>query len=120
MFLAQPRLGCKRSKMRVYNPNLEERAFLYQEAQDLAPLVKDFGSLSILVEAIQDKSASGSAENRYRVTFLVAPESMGIQIQAETDNLFSATIAAKEEAQRQLNAIINALDLSHPPNGVLH
>jgi ribosome-associated translation inhibitor RaiA len=98
--------------MRVYNPSLEERAFLYQEAQDLAPLVKELGSLSILVEE--------EAKSGYRVTFLVAPESMGLQIHAENDNLFAATIAAKEEAQRQLNALINALNGTQATAQVLH
>lgn len=93
--------------MKIYNPSAEERAFLYQEAQDLAPFVRELGSLSIMVE---ENEAHNDDENRYRVTFLVAPESMGIQIQAEEDNLFAATIAAKEEAQRQLNALVNALD----------
>lgn len=97
--------------MKIYNPNNEERAFLYQEAQDLAPLVRDLGSLSIMVES--------EAENGYRVTFLVAPESMGIQIHAENDNLFAATIAAKEEAQRQLNSLINALNAPRPAE-ILH
>lgn len=98
--------------MKIYNPNTEERAFLYQEAQDLAPLVKDLGSLSIMVES--------EAENGYRVTFLVAPESMGIQIHAENDNLFVATIAAKEEAQRQLNSLINALSGPRTGSEILH
>ncbi len=100
--------------MKIYNPSLEERAFLYQEAQDLAPLVKDLGSLSIMVEQ-EDES-----ENRYRVTFVVAPESMGIQIHAEEDDLFSATIAAKEEAQRQLNALVNALEPQYGVPTILH
>lgn len=99
--------------MKIYNPSLEERAFLYQEAQDLAPLVRDLGSLSIMVE-------SSDAENGYRVTFVVAPESMGLEIQAEDDNLWSATIAAKEEAQRQLNALVNALDAVRPETETLH
>lgn len=105
--------------MRVYNPSAEERAFLYQEAQDLAPLVKDLGSLSVLVEEMEEKS-SASAENRYRVTFLVAPESMGLQVQAENPNLFAATIQAKEETQRQLNALINALNPLIDPSVPLH
>lgn len=98
--------------MKVYNPTTEERAFLYQEAQDLAPLVRELGSLSIMVES--------EAENGYRVTFLVAPESMGLQIQAENDNLFAATIAAKEEAQRQLNTLVNALNGPRPSSEILH
>lgn len=98
--------------MKVYNPNQEERAFLYQEAQDLAPLVKELGSLSILVE--------NEAQSGFRVTFLVAPESMGLQIHAEDDNLFEAVILAKEEAQRQLNTLINALNGPQATAHVLH
>ena len=103
--------------MAVYNPNLEERAFIYQEAQDLAPLVKDIGSLSIVVE---ENPAAEQKPARYRVTFVVAPETMGLKIHAETDNIFSATIAAKEEAHRQLNALVNALDTPTPTVGILH
>lgn len=99
--------------MKIYNPTQEERAFLYQEAQDLAPLVKDIGSLSVMVE-------ENGPQKGYRVTFLVAPESMGLQVQAESDNIFQATIDAKEEAQRQLNALINALSTPRPPSEVLH
>ncbi len=106
--------------MRIYNPSLEERAFLYQEAQDLAPLVKDLGSLSIMVEESGQDATEALSENRYRVTFVVAPESMGLQIHAEENNLFSATIAAKEEAQRQLNALVNALDPSNGAPSYLH
>ncbi len=107
--------------MKIYNPNLEERAFLYQEAQDLAPLVKDLGSLSIMVEQTSTGGRELEAsENRYRVTFVVAPESMAIQIHAEEDDLFSATIAAKEEAQRQLNALVNALDPQSGNPTILH
>lgn len=107
--------------MKIYNPNLEERAFLYQEAQDLAPLVKDLGSLSIMVEQTLGKEDEpAQSENRYRVTFVVAPESVGMEIQAEEEDLFSATIAAKEEAQRQLNALVNALDPQTAVPSILH
>ncbi len=105
--------------MKIYNPSLEERAFLYQEAQDLAPLVKELGSLSIMVEEFKALTPETDAQNGYRVTFLVAPETMGLQIHAENNNLFAATIAAKEEAQRQLNALVNALG-GKPPAELLH
>ena len=105
--------------MKIYNPSLEERAFLYQEAQDLAPLVKNLGTLSVLVEEMGEVSAI-STENRYRVTFLVAPESMALQIQAESPNLFAATIKARQETQRQLNALVNALNPQEGPLVPLH
>lgn len=99
--------------MKIYNPSLEERAFLYQEAQDLAPLVKDIGSLSVMVEQNEPK-------NGYRVTFLVAPESMGLQIHADASDLFQATMDAKKETQRQLNALINALPTARSASDLLH
>ena len=91
--------------MTIYNPNREERAFLYQEAQDLEALMKDLGSLTVMVEEV----APSSAKNRFRVTFVVAPESVAMRVQATDKNLFEAAMAAKEEAARQLNAIVNAM-----------
>ena len=95
--------------MKVYTPNREERAFLYQEAQDLEPLMKNLGSLSVLIEETAQKGRKGAVESRYRVTFVVAPESVGMKVQASHDNLFAATISAKTETLRQLNAIVNAM-----------
>lgn len=92
--------------MRIYSPNREERAFLYQEAQDLEALMKELGSLSVMVEETVSKKRHIS---RFRVTFVLAPESVGMTVQATDKNIFDATIAAKEEAQRQLNAIVNSL-----------
>ena len=110
--------------MKIYNPNIEERAFLYKEAQALAPLIKDFGSLSVLVEELTPKEGH-KAENRYRVTFVVAPESVGMQVQAENANLYDATIAAKEEAEKQLSFLMNALasednSLPNIPKDLMH
>jgi hypothetical protein len=93
--------------MKIYTPNREERAFLYQEAQDLEPLMKDLGSLSVMVEETAVKK--GRSRSKYRVTFVLAPESVGMKVQATDRNIFDATIAAKEEAQRQLNAIVNSM-----------
>lgn len=92
--------------MKIYNPSLEERAFLIQEAQALEPLVKNLGSLSVLIEQVQP---SKKEDPFFRVTFLVAPESVGMRVQASDSNLFAATISAKDETLRQLNALVNAL-----------
>jgi hypothetical protein len=94
--------------MTIYNPSREERAFLYQEAQDLEPLMKDLGSLTVMVEEVVP-SDTVKKKNRYRVTFVVAPESVAMRVQATDTNLFEAAMAAKEEAARQLNAIVNSM-----------
>ncbi|HMN69812.1 MAG TPA: hypothetical protein PKC28_14810 [Bdellovibrionales bacterium] len=87
--------------MKIYNPNLEERAFLYQEAQDLETLMRNLGSLSVMVEE--------TLHHRYRVTFVVAPETVAMRVRAVDDNLYDATIAARVETQKQLNLIVNSL-----------
>jgi len=86
--------------MKLYMPNAEERAFLFQEAQALEGLMKEIGSLRVVVETAEPKT-------RYRVTFVVAPESVGMRVQATAQDLYQAAIAAKEETERQLNAIVN-------------
>ena len=114
--------------MKIYNPNREERAFIYQEAQDLEGLVKNLGSLSVMVEEVAVHAPKVSRTSDYRVTFMVAPESVGMRVQAVDTNLFDATIAAKTETVRQLNAIVNSMprqaaaDLSRVrvPTGDLH
>ena len=94
--------------MKIYNPNREERAFLYQEAQDLEILVKDLGSLSVMVEELAARPVKSAAHD-YRVTFMVAPETFGMRVQAVDDNLFDAAIAAKKETLKRLNALVNAM-----------
>lgn len=100
--------------MKIYSPNREERAFLYQEAQELASLMKDLGSLSVMVEEMQNKRRNDIS---YRVTFVLAPESVGMKVQATDGNFFEAAIAARNEAQRQLNAIVNSLPQEMAPGG---
>ncbi len=104
--------------MKLYTPNREERAFLYQEANDLEPLMRDLGSLTVLVEEMPGQSAK-RPQCKYRVTFVLAPESFGMRVQAVDGSLIEAAIAAKTEAQRQLNAIVNSLprDLNLDPGG---
>lgn len=102
--------------MSVYNPTVEERAFLYQEAQDLEPLMKDLGSLSVMVEEMNPQEKGRRPLNRFRVTFMVAPESVGMRVQAVDSNLYDAAIAAKSEALKQLNAIVNSLPRQTPKN----
>jgi hypothetical protein len=103
--------------MKIYTPNREERAFLYQEAQDLEALMKDLGSLSVMVEETALKKGRKCHRSKFRVTFVLAPESVGMKVQATDRNIFDATIAAKEEAQRQLNAIVNSMPRPIDPNG---
>jgi hypothetical protein len=91
--------------MSTYFPNAEERAFLFQEAQTLESLLKELGSLNVVVEEVPSKREGRSP--KYRVTFVVAPESMGMRVQATAADVYEAAIAAREETARQLSMIVN-------------
>ncbi len=72
--------------------------------------MKDLGSLTVMVEEVDPAGKSASKrKNKYRVTFVVAPESVAMRVQATDANLFEAAMAAKEETLRQLNAIVNSM-----------
>lgn len=97
--------------MKVYSPDPEERAFLYQEAQALEPLVKDLSSLTVVVEEFPQIKAGKARKGQglFRVSFVLGPEAGGMRIQATDQNIYKATMAAKNEAEKQLNALVNAL-----------
>ena len=86
--------------MKIYNPSREERAFLYQEAQDLEALTKNLGSLSVVVEERADD---------FRVTFMVAPETLYLRVTATEANMYHAAVSGKTEAVGRLSALVNAL-----------
>ena len=89
----------------TFEPNAEERAFLYQQVQDLEPLASQFGSISVLVEQSHPKDAPKDLS--YAVTFVVAPESMEFKIRGEGKNLYETCMAAKNETMNRLSQLIN-------------
>lgn len=96
--------------MKLYQPNQDEKAFLYQQAFELESLVKDLGSLSVMVEEMGNKT-----RHKFVVTFVVAPEAMQFRVRAMGDTLVEATMAAREKAQKQLSALMNVM----PANEVI-
>lgn len=88
-----------------FEPTLEERAFLYQQVQELEPIASQFGSLSVLVE--QSYPQEDPEDISYAVTFVVAPESMNFKVTGSGKNLFETCIVAKQETQARLNQLIN-------------
>lgn len=95
--------------MKIYSPNIEERAFLYQEVQVIEPMIKDMGTMTIMVEEAEHKEDKKKLDAKFRVTMMLLPESMKMEIKTESSNLYDAVIAAREEAVRKLSAVLNAM-----------
>jgi len=88
-----------------FEPSLEEKAFLFQQVQELEAVATQFGSLTILVE--ERHPDNDPSDLSYEVTFVVAPENLDFRIQATGKNLYSTCMAAKEEAKARLSQLIN-------------
>ncbi len=88
-----------------FEPSGEERAFLYQQVQDIEPIAGQFGSISVLVE--QSHPTTDPSDLTYAVTFVVAPENMEFKIRGEGKNLYETCMLAKNEAILRLNQLIN-------------
>jgi hypothetical protein len=88
-----------------FEPNGEERAFLYQQVQDLESIASQFGSLSVLVE--QSYPQDQPENVTYAVTFVVAPENMEFKVRGEGKNLFETCMVAKNETKAKLSELIN-------------
>jgi hypothetical protein len=89
----------------AFEPENEVKAFIYQQVQDLESLMKDLGSLAVYIE--KEDGQGESPYEKFAVTYVLAPESVNLQIRSESSDIFEACRAGKEEAQRKLNSLIN-------------
>ena len=90
---------------KLIEPSGEEKAFVYQQALELSPLLAK-GPIAVILEKNQKKETS----LKYSVTFILAPEILNIKIQSEGDNLFDVCINAKNKAKHAIKQLINQAD----------
>lgn len=90
----------------AFEPENEVKAFIYQQVQDLEALIQGVGSLAVLVE--KESSKDKPDDESFAVTFVVAPESLNLQIRSESKDIFEATRTAKEAVRSKLNSFLNA------------
>ena len=81
---------------------LELKAFIYQQAQEMEPYAKQLGSLVVYVE-YTDKQ-------KYKATFVLDSEEMKLKFEAINKDPYEAVRRARLVTQEQLNQVINALD----------
>ena len=81
--------------------DLELKAFIYQQAQEMEPYAKQLGSLVVFVEYTN--------KHKYKATFVLNSEEMNLKFEAVNKDPFEAVRRARLATQEQLNQIINAL-----------
>lgn len=96
-----------------FEPDLESKAFLYQQVVDVQRLLQGQGSLAILCE----KRARKNGDDRYAVTFST-PEVLNFTSRAEGDSLIEASMKAKESLMSKLHLIMDEMSDDQRPTSV--
>ena len=89
-----------------FEPSGEEKAFVYQQALELSPLLKEGGPIAVILE----KTKAKTNLPKYSVTFILIPKKLNIKIQSEGDNLFDVCIQAKNKAKKTISHLMNQMD----------
>jgi len=83
-------------------PDLESKAFLYQQVVDMQKVLQGHGSLAIVCE----KKARKNGDERFAVTFST-PDLLNFECREEGDSLIEASIKAKESLLTKLHFLID-------------
>ena len=93
-------------------PSEEEKAFVYQQTMELSPLIMSKEPIAVVLQKTSAKT--------YKVTFVLLPKSLNMQIHSEGGNLFDVCIAAKNKAKKAMAHLINGLDFPHRKTHIAH
>ncbi len=86
-------------------PSGEEKAFVYQQALELSPLLVKTGPVA--VSLTKNKNGKNAL---YSLTFILAPAGLKIKIQSKGSDLFDVCIQAKNKAKKTISQLINQAD----------
>ncbi len=95
----------KSKSLTILEPSGEEKAFVYQQAMELSPLLFNRGPIGVILKKNQDKNKS-----KYSVTFILIPDVLNVKVHCEGDNLFDVCIQAKKQARKTIKDLINCFD----------
>ncbi len=90
-------------KLTNFQPSNAEKAFVYQQTQDLISDLSDFGPISVLLEKNEYSS-------HYTITFTLNTSFMKILARSEGDNLLETCMSAKNEMKKKLARLAQSME----------
>ena len=89
-------------KSKLFEPSNEEKAFVYQQTQDLVNS-HNLGPISVLLEKKESSS-------QFVITFVFNTGLFQIAAQSEGENLHETCISAKNEMKKKLSVLSQSLN----------
>lgn len=93
-------------KLNVFTPSNAEKAFIYQQTQDLSSYIQEVTPIAVLLEKLTD------SEIIYIVTFILGVPPFSITSRSEGQNFSEACISAKNQMKTKLFKITQNLEES--------
>ncbi len=87
----------------LLEPSGEEKAFVYQQAVELSPLLAHSGPIAVILE-------KNKKHAKYSVTFILVPKTLNIKVQSEGENLFDVCMNVKNKAKKTISLLMNQMD----------
>ena len=89
-----------------FEPSSAEKAFVYQQTQDIISAVNEFCPVSVVLEKQSKKPAN------YAVTFVLGLSPMNVLARSEGSNLTEVCISAKNQMKKKLFFIAQSMEES--------
>lgn len=105
------------SNYKAHTPTPEERAFIYQQIQEINEFAPGLEGMVVMLE---EKEHAGKSPRRYAVTLVLGPKDLGLQLRVEADDIFTALSTVKYEAKDSLSNLIAAAGGKYDPKKPLH
>ncbi len=107
------------SNYKAHDPTPEERAFIYQQIQEINEFAPGLEGMVVMLE---EKEKKKTHAKRYAVTLVLGPKELGLQLRVEADDIYTALSVVKYEAKESLSNLIAAGGggSQNPKEKVLH
>ena len=93
----------------IFKPSSAEKAFVYQQTQDLVSAVNALCPVAVLLEKYSDKS---DKKNSYVVTFVLGDSHANILARSEGQDLLEVCVSAKNQMKKKLHVMAQSADES--------
>ena len=92
-----------------FEPSPEVKAFIFQQIQDLEPLLHEAGTLGVFIEKTEHREPNGSIDEKFLIRLVVSSEGTKFEARGESANIFEACLEAKTSLKKNLAPFLNAV-----------
>ena len=92
-----------------FKPSNAEKAFVYQQTQDLVSAVNALCPVAVLLEKYLDQSEE---KNNYAVTFVLGDSQANVLARSEGKDLLEVCVSAKNQMKKKLHVMAQAMEES--------